>query len=93
MRTTFFFITGLIAVITSNSISAQNNSSTKNNMENNQKDNTPKVTGVGGVFFFSENPKAAREWYAKNLGLETNDYGCTFESRELHNPNEINKLQ
>ena len=57
------------------------------------KDTTPKVTGVGGVFFCSENPKEAREWYRKNLGLETNDYGCTFESRDLNSPDEVNSLQ
>ncbi len=54
---------------------------------------TPKVTGVGGIFFFSDNPKQTREWYSQNLGLETNDYGCTFESRNLHKPEEVNSLQ
>lgn len=54
---------------------------------------SPKVTGVGGIFFFSDNPKEAREWYHKNLGLNTNEYGSSFESRDLHNPDEINTLQ
>ncbi|MBS1636882.1 MAG: VOC family protein [Bacteroidetes bacterium] len=57
------------------------------------KDTTPKVTGIGGIFFFSENPKETREWYAKNLGIETNDYGSTFEFRNLNNPDEVNQLQ
>ena len=56
-------------------------------------DTTPKVTGIGGIFFFTENPKETREWYSKNLGLETNDYGSSFESRNLNNPEEINTLQ
>ncbi len=56
-------------------------------------DNTPKVTGVGGIFFFCDNPKETREWYSKNLGLDTNDYGCSFESRNLNKPEEINTLQ
>jgi predicted enzyme related to lactoylglutathione lyase len=56
-------------------------------------DTTPKVTGIGGIFFFSDNPKETREWYAKNLGLETNDYGSTFESRNVDRPDEINSLQ
>jgi len=56
-------------------------------------DTTPKVTGLGGIFFFSENPKETREWYAKNLGLEVNDWGSTFESRNVNNPDEINSLQ
>jgi predicted enzyme related to lactoylglutathione lyase len=56
-------------------------------------ENTPKVTGVGGIFFFSDNPKQTREWYAKNLGLEVNDWGSTFRSRDVNNPDEINALQ
>lgn len=59
----------------------------------NATDTTPKVTGVGGIFFFSENPKEAREWYHKNLGIDANDYGCSFESRNINNPDEINTLQ
>lgn len=57
------------------------------------KDTTPRVTGVGGIFFFSDNPKEARDWYSQNLGLETNDYGSSFESRNIHKPEEINTLQ
>ncbi|MBO9703003.1 MAG: VOC family protein [Sporocytophaga sp.] len=53
----------------------------------------PKVTGIGGIFFFSDNPKDTREWYAKNLGLEVNDWGSTFESRNVNKPDEINQLQ
>jgi predicted enzyme related to lactoylglutathione lyase len=41
-----------------------------------------KVTGIGGIFFKSENPKAINEWYAKTLGLETSPYGTTFEWRD-----------
>lgn len=56
-------------------------------------DITPKVTGIGGIFFFTENPKETREWYAKNLGLEVNDWGSTFESRNIDRPDEVNQLQ
>lgn len=56
-------------------------------------DTTQKVTGIGGIFFFSDNPKEAKEWYAKNLGLEVNEWGSTFESRNLDRPDEINQLQ
>ena len=57
-------------------------------------DATPKVTGIGGIFFFSDNPKEAREWYAKNLGLEINEWGsASFESRNINKPDEINSLQ
>ena len=54
---------------------------------------TPKVTGIGGIFFFSDNPAETREWYAKNLGLDVNDWGSTFESRNIDQPNEVNQLQ
>ncbi|EMP08050.1 glyoxalase-like domain protein [Leptospira interrogans serovar Pyrogenes str. 200701872] len=56
-------------------------------------DTTPKVTGIGGIFFFSDNPQEPKEWYAKNLGLETNEWGSTFESRDVNKPDEINYLQ
>lgn len=38
-----------------------------------------RVTGIGGVFFKSKDPKKITEWYQKHLGLETNPYGATFE--------------
>ena len=57
------------------------------------KDTTTKVTGIGGIFFFSDNPKETREWYRKNLGIETNEYGSSFESRNVNRPGEINTLQ
>jgi predicted enzyme related to lactoylglutathione lyase len=53
----------------------------------------PKVTGIGGIFFFSEDPERTREWYKTNLGLATNEYGSTFESRNANRPEEINYLQ
>ena len=45
-----------------------------------------KVTGLGGVFFKCDNPKAMNEWYAKNLGLATSEYGTTFEWRQADDP-------
>lgn len=68
----------------------------KNNSVEKEKsanDTIPKVTGIGGIFFFSEDPKAAREWYAKNLGLAVSDYGSSFEFRNANRPEEINYLQ
>ena len=37
-----------------------------------------RVTGIGGLFFKSNDPKASKEWYRKHLGLNTDEYGCTF---------------
>ncbi len=72
-------------------------SNTKDNIAStNQKaiiDTTPRVVGIGGIFFFSDSPSKTREWYSKNLGLETTDYGATFETRNSNRPNEINYLQ
>jgi predicted enzyme related to lactoylglutathione lyase len=52
-----------------------------------------KVTGVGGVFFKTKDAKKTKDWYADNLGLVTDDYGSSFESRNVNNPEEINYLQ
>ena len=37
-----------------------------------------RVTGIGGVFFKTKDPKATKDWYKKHLGFNTDDYGCTF---------------
>ncbi len=37
-----------------------------------------RVTGIGGVFFKSQNPKKLMAWYAKHLGFKTDPYGATF---------------
>lgn len=58
-----------------------------------QPDTTPKVTGIGGIFFFSENPEKTKAWYSENLGLEVNQWGSTFEFRNANRPEEINYLQ
>jgi predicted enzyme related to lactoylglutathione lyase len=55
---------------------------------------TPKVTGIGGIFFFSDNLEETKEWYAKNLGFEINDWGSSsFEFRNVNKPEEIGSLQ
>ncbi len=57
-------------------------------------DNIPKVTGIGGIFFFSDNPKETKDWYAKNLGVEVNAWGSvSFDSRNINNPDEVETLQ
>lgn len=57
------------------------------------QDTTPKVTGIGGIFFFSDNPEKIKEWYSQNLGLEVNQWGSSFEFRNANRPDEINYLQ
>ena len=56
-------------------------------------DTTPKVTGIGGIFFVSTNPQEIREWYGTNLGLAIDDYGSPFEFRNANRPEEINYLR
>ncbi len=38
-----------------------------------------KVTGLGGVFFKSDDPKKTMDWYRRHLGLETDEYGAMFK--------------
>ena len=44
-----------------------------------QSKQTKKVTGIGGIFFKCKDPKALRQWYETNLGLNTYQYGAVFE--------------
>jgi len=45
-----------------------------------------KVTGIGGIFFKCKDPKQMKEWYKTHLGLDTNDYGATFEWADASDP-------
>lgn len=37
-----------------------------------------RVTGIGGLFFKTEDPQQTKNWYQKHLGFNTDDWGCTF---------------
>lgn len=37
-----------------------------------------RVTGIGGLFFKTTDPKTTKDWYQKHLGFNTDDWGCTF---------------
>lgn len=37
-----------------------------------------RVTGLGGFFFKTKDPNATKAWYRDRLGLDTDQYGCTF---------------
>jgi predicted enzyme related to lactoylglutathione lyase len=45
-----------------------------------------RVTGIGGVFFKSEDPKKLKEWYARHLGFEVHDYGSSFLWSDRNKP-------
>ena len=74
-------------------VNTMNDEHQKATNEQSPQNITPKVTGIGGIFFFSENPDTLKEWYANNLGLEVNPWGSTFEYRNAHRPDEINYAQ
>ena len=52
-----------------------------------------KVTGIGGIFFKCKDPNSLKEWYNKNLGLNTDKYGTTFEWRLTDNQQQKGYLQ
>lgn len=52
-----------------------------------------KVTGIGGIFFKSEDPKKLNEWYKAHLGIDTNQYGANFEWRQAEDPSKKGSTQ
>ncbi|WP_026952859.1 VOC family protein [Algoriphagus mannitolivorans] len=47
-----------------------------------------RATGIGGIFFKVKDPNKTKEWYQKHLGLNTDQYGTTFEWRSSERPEE-----
>lgn len=45
-----------------------------------------RVTGIGGIFFRTKDPKATKDWYAQHLGLQTDKWGTCFEWRQAERP-------
>ena len=37
-----------------------------------------RVSGIGGIFFKTKDPKTTKDWYNKHLGLNTDQWGSTF---------------
>jgi len=93
MKNLSLIISLLLLLVSCDTTNIKNNESNINDpKEITMSDTTPKVTGIGGIFFRSKNPKDSREWYSKNLGLAVNEYGSPFEFRNAHRPDEINYL-
>ena len=36
-----------------------------------------RVTGIGGIFFYAQDPALLHEWYKNNLGIDIQDWGGT----------------
>src|SRR5262245_20944271 len=45
------------------------------------------VTGIGGVFFKSDDPERLREWYRRHLGIAGVSGGVNFLWRDRYDPN------
>jgi predicted enzyme related to lactoylglutathione lyase len=52
-----------------------------------------RVTGIGGIFFKSKNPNATKEWYAKHLGFNIDQWGAAFTFRKEDAPDKKGYLQ
>jgi predicted enzyme related to lactoylglutathione lyase len=56
-------------------------------------DTTPRITGIGGIFFASEQPDSLQKWYMEKMTLQTDDYGAVFEFRNALRKDELNYLR
>jgi len=52
-----------------------------------------RVTGVGGIFFKCNDPKQTKDWYAKHLGFDTDEYGASFTFKKNDAPEKNGYLQ
>jgi predicted enzyme related to lactoylglutathione lyase len=41
-----------------------------------------RVTGIGGVFLRSKDPKRLTAWYAEHLGLSVSEWGVSFDWKD-----------
>lgn len=52
-----------------------------------------RVTGLGGIFFKSDNPAELKKWYSENLHFNVDEYGHTFSWRKPDDPNKTGYTQ
>jgi predicted enzyme related to lactoylglutathione lyase len=52
-----------------------------------------RVTSIGGIFFKCQNPDQMKTWYREHLGLQTDQYGTSFEWRQVDRPEQKGFLQ
>jgi predicted enzyme related to lactoylglutathione lyase len=91
-----FFLTLIVIAVISLGFTAESADDKSANVSNNKDSSAmtnKKVTGVGGIFFKCKDPANMRDWYSKNLGLVTNEYGSLFEFRLSDKPEEKAYLQ
>jgi predicted enzyme related to lactoylglutathione lyase len=47
-----------------------------------------RVTGIGGIFFKSEDPEKLKKWYDRHLDIKSGEYGGIFRWRKFGNPDQ-----
>jgi predicted enzyme related to lactoylglutathione lyase len=55
------------------------------------KDQTEKVTGIGGIFFRVREPEKIAAWYQQHLGISVKDGHADFIWREHERPDQIGR--
>ena len=45
-----------------------------------------RATGIGGLFFKTNDVNALKEWYGKHLGFDITQWGCSFRWKDLDRP-------
>lgn len=91
----FYFISAVILIgwnIQSN-LSADKQILKPNYKMNKEESKKGKVTGIGGIFFKSKDAEKTRDWYSKNLGMVTDEYGTMFKFRLENDPEKAGYLQ
>lgn len=76
---TLFILVSIFIISCNDQNRNKNDNQTESTKEKIMKNDEPRVTGVGGIFFKTENPDKTREWYQNNLGLNTDQWGTNFE--------------
>ena len=95
MRRSIFVISLIFLTAVYQINAQQNNQSNKETIgkDKQMSESHKKVTGIGGIFFKCKDPQKMKEWYSKNLGFKTDEYGAMFMSRNIDKPDQKEYLQ
>lgn len=48
-----------------------------------------RVTGIGGIFFKTQDPEKLKAWYEQHLGIKRGEYGTEFYWRDKDNSERV----